>query len=98
MFIVVEKTYPMRDMVHFDGQNIEAWINLDLRQLAIAEGFAINADEMDEVDMDWGDKLRMNCKVIDDDGVNTYEAMLQSPKSLTSSKGVETPSTYSQRR
>ena len=96
MYTVSEKTYPMKDMVHFDGQNVEAWINADLRQLAIAEGYPINADEMDEVNMDWSDKLRMVCKVVIDDGdVNVYKAALHSPKELISSKGVTTPSAYS---
>lgn len=98
MYIIVEKTYPMKDMVHFDGENIEVWINQDLRRQALAEGFTINANEIEEVDMAWEAKLRMNCKVIDDDGVNSYEAILQSPRELTSSRGVVTPSVYSQRQ
>lgn len=89
MYIVVEKTYLMTDMIDFDGENVEEWINADLRKIAIEEGYSINASEMDEVNADWGDKLQMVVTMdTQADGITVYKAALRSPASLTRSDGI----------
>lgn len=92
MYVVVEHVYEMKDMIDFDGEHVEAWIDRDMRRRAAEAGYTVNASEMDEVDLRWDEKFQMRIILnVRADGVSVYKVALQSPRQLTRADGHITP-------
>lgn len=101
MYILVEKDYPIKDTVHFDGINVEDWIDRDLRKEARALGFTVNDSAEDEIGLGWTEKLQtmINARLNEDnEDEPIYRTELRTPRIMTSADGTETESLYSRQR
>ena len=95
MYILVRKDYPIKDTVHFDGINVEDWIDRDLRKEAQRFGFTVNDSSEDEVGLGWNEKLQtMINSYLNEDNELVYRTELRTPRIMTSTDGVETESLY----
>ena len=51
MYTLSEAEYEIKDMLHFDGETIEEWIDRDLRRIAIEDGY-VSVPTSRELDTD----------------------------------------------
>lgn len=92
MYLLVGQSYPVADMVHFDGECLYTWIDLELRKAARDAGYDIQVSVEDEADFPWADKLQTRIRFdnTNDDNLPVYRAWLSSGKILTSTDGTVT--------
>ena len=73
------KDYPVVDMLDLDGEHFSQFIEADLRQLAIANGYAISSEPGTEDKFNWEDRVNCTINLVEEgDGTRVYRAKLTS--------------------
>lgn len=93
MYTLVEAEYEIKDMLHFDGETIEDWIDRDLRRRAIEKGYkdvAISREIDNSEDYDHANRIWFSLTTDRHaDGSVVYKAHLNSTNELPRESGVE---------
>lgn len=76
---LAQKDYLVTDLLALDGQHFSQYIETDLRQIAIDNGYPISIEPGAEDELDWADRTVCRISLVEEgDGTRIYRSTLES--------------------